>query len=582
MTQHTFKVDTRLPILLSENYRSPEKAIKELVDNAWDADAEIVEVTLPEPFSAAPIIIEDNGTGMTISELESEYLNIARNRRSRSGEFTRAKRRKVKGSKGIGKFAGLMTASAMTLITYARGSKSTFNLDKRMLENHDGLVEMPLGITESASTEKEHGTRIVLSDLNQNLSFPSPERLRQLLIAEYGREDDFKIIINGKPLDIDDLRGEFKEVEITSDLIGKINLRCTVTDTKQKLRKPGISIRFNGKVIGDPSFFGLDKAEDIPSKLLSKCFGEIEINGPIDDVTADWGAIIEGSKTEQELYKLIAPILREQLKAVYGQEIQLAQARLKKEALERISKLPENRRVFAEKAIQKILEKFYQEPTSKLEPIVNVILDAIERDDYRQVLEHINEAKHSDVARFAEALEEFGFVEIAMVAEQANHRLRFIDSLEEICNNQETLEKHVHQAIENNLWLFGSEHSLFSSNKTLKSQVEQFLGTKYVGDRASKRPDLFLTENLNGERLLIEFKRPSHTLVFEDYQQTTAYRNDFHQNGIDNQINIVVIGGKLGSDLPIQDRREPKVKIMTFSDLISNSRRQYEWLLTNN
>lgn len=37
MTNYSFKVDTRLAILLSENYRSPEKALKELVDNAWDA-----------------------------------------------------------------------------------------------------------------------------------------------------------------------------------------------------------------------------------------------------------------------------------------------------------------------------------------------------------------------------------------------------------------------------------------------------------------------------------------------------------------------------------------------------------------
>lgn len=579
MTQHLFKVDTRLPLLLSENYRSPEKALKELVDNAWDADAEVVDIKLPEPFSDEPIIVDDDGTGMTIAELQSEYLNIARNRRTRSGEFTRGKNRKVKGSKGIGKFAGLMTSSSMTLTTFARGKKSTFTLNKKMLDEHAGLDQMQLSISEEESLVKEHGTTIVLSDLNQNLSFPIPDKLRQLLIAEYGREEGFKIIVNGKSLDIDDLHGEFSETELISDSVGKIKFRCTVTDTKQKLRKPGISIRFNGKVVGDPILFGLDKAEEIPPKLLLKCFGEVEINGPADDITADWGALIEGSQTEQELNKIIAPILREQLKTVFSQEMQLAQARLNKEALSRIAKLPEHRREFADKAIKKILERFYLESPSKLEPLVNVVLDAIERDDYRQVLEHINEAKHSDVAKFAEALEEFGFVEIALVAEQANHRLRFLDYLEEICNNQATLEKHVHQAIENKIWLFGPEHTFFSSNATLKSQIERYLDKKYVGDRATKRPDLFLSENLNGERLLIEFKRPSHSLTYEDYQQATAYRNDFHQNGIDKQINVILIGGKLGNDLPIQDKREPNVKIITFTDLISSARRQYEWLL---
>src|SRR5690606_11119351 len=158
------------------------------------------------------------------------------------------------------------------------------------------------------------------------------------------------------------------------------------------------------------SFFGLDQAEDIPRKLLAKSYGEVELSGCADDVTADWGALIEGSSTERELVALIQPILREQLKSVYGQEMHLAQARLRKAAKERISKLPENRREFADQAIKKILDRFYQEPEDKLEPIVNVLLDALERSDYRAVLEHINDAKHSEVGRFAEALEEFGFV----------------------------------------------------------------------------------------------------------------------------------------------------------------------------
>ncbi|WCN09973.1 ATP-binding protein [Marinomonas mediterranea] len=580
MAQHSFKVDTRLALLLSENYRSPEKALKELVDNAWDAEATEVTIELPEALSSTPIVVHDNGSGMTIYELQSEYLNIARNRRDRSGDYSPNLHRRVKGRKGIGKFAGLMITSSMKLETWARNRYSTFEFDKALLANYDGLPDMPLNINESDSTEHS-GTRITLSHLHQHLRFPTEHKLKQLLIAEYGRENNFKIIINDKPLDIDDLQGEYKEENITLDS-GSAILRCTVSDQKRKLRKPGISIRVDGKIVGDPSFFGLDQFDDIPKKLLEKCFGEIELKNCSNDVTADWGALIEGSATERLLVEKVQPILREQLKSVYGQEMHLAQARLRKKALDRISKLPENRRKFADKAIKKILDRFYQEPEDKLEPVVNVLLDALEHNDYRIVLEHINSARHSDVSRFAEALEEFGFVEMALVAEQATNRLDFIDYLEEICSRPETLEKHVHKAIEGNLWLFGIEYSLFSSNITLKRQIEEYLGKKYKGDRADKRPDLLLSENLNGERLLIEFKRPNHGLDFEDYQQATAYRNDFHKNGIDQQINVILIGGKLGSNLPIQERREPNIKIMTFSDLISSSRRQYQWLLREN
>jgi len=42
-----FRVDPRLASLLGENYRSTEQALEELIDNAWDADAEHVWITIP-------------------------------------------------------------------------------------------------------------------------------------------------------------------------------------------------------------------------------------------------------------------------------------------------------------------------------------------------------------------------------------------------------------------------------------------------------------------------------------------------------------------------------------------------------
>ena len=583
MPQYSFQIDPRLTLLLSENYRSTEKALKELIDNAWDAEATIVEITLPDPVRNEPLVVQDNGSGMTTPELQSEYLKIARNRRQRSGVKTANLGRKVKGRKGIGKFAGLMIASNMKLETWARGICSCFELDQLKLESVEGLPDFPLNILVHEDNLVTSGTRISLSHFHQTLRFPNEHKLKQALLAEYGRESDFAIFINNKPLGIDDLQGEYKE-ETVELATGNATFRCTVSNQKAKLRKPGILVRKDGKIIGDPQFFGLESADDVSRKLLDKCYGEIDISGcPDSDITADWGAIIEGSETELELRKVVQPILRERIKSVYGQEMHLAQARLRKKAKDRISKLPENRREYADKAIKKVLDKFnYELPESTLESIINVLLDALERVDYQAVLEHINDARHFEVSHFAEALEEFGLMELSFVAEQATNRLKFLDYLEEICSKKDTLEKHVHKAIEKNLWLFGAEYSLFSSETTLKKQIEEFYNRKYVGDRANKRPDLLLTENLNHERLLIEFKRPSHPLSFEDYQQATAYRNDFHQNAIDQQINVFIIGGRLGNNLPPLERREPNTKVMTFTDLISAARRQYRWLLSKN
>jgi DNA mismatch repair ATPase MutL len=61
-----FSVDTKLTRLLGETYRSSEVALKELVDNAWDADARSVRIVLPDPL-APQTFVEDDGTGMAQS-----------------------------------------------------------------------------------------------------------------------------------------------------------------------------------------------------------------------------------------------------------------------------------------------------------------------------------------------------------------------------------------------------------------------------------------------------------------------------------------------------------------------------------
>jgi HSP90 family molecular chaperone len=80
MRKTTFKVHPKLAALLGENYRSSEFALRELVDNAWDAEARNVWIVLPSILTEDAIIeFRDDGSGMTPEEVRSEYLIIANN-----------------------------------------------------------------------------------------------------------------------------------------------------------------------------------------------------------------------------------------------------------------------------------------------------------------------------------------------------------------------------------------------------------------------------------------------------------------------------------------------------------------------
>ncbi len=572
-----FQVDSRLATLLSQEYSSSERALKELIDNAWDADAERVSITLPKPMSGDPVVIQDDGTGMTEEELRRHYLSIAADRRSRRGERTSGKNRLVKGRKGIGKFAGLMAAAVMTLETRARGRLCRITLRLDDLSQVEDIEQLNIGLQSEHCGPELHGTTITLSDLHQGLAYPDANRLRQILLQDYGRQDDFAITIDGKRLDVDDVSGSYSEQEEELPSAGKVKLRFSISDGKSGLRQPGITLRVDGKAVGRPGFFGLDQRDDFPSKLLRKLYGEIEADGLRDHITAGWDAAVENSELLREVEGYVQPILREAYEQQYRREIQLAQARLQRAILTRLSALPEHKRVFADRAIKKILDKYYGEPESKVEPVVNVLLEAMERSDYRILLEHIAEATPGDVAGVAERLDEFGLAEMAFLVQQATARQVFLDQLDALARDAATTEAVVHKALERNLWVFGPEYSLFSSNSTLRRQVEDVLGKTYTGDKADRRPDLLLNENLGGQYLLIEFKRPSHALNHDDYVQAIGYRHELAKY-LGSPIQVLLVGGSRSSDFPT-DNREPHVEARIFGQVISTARRQIEWLL---
>ena len=242
-----FGVDPKLAALLGSSYNSTEKAIKELVDNAWDADADEVSITLPDQMSSDPIMVSDNGAGMTVQELRNDYLKVARDRRTAKGDRTKTKNRKVRGRKGIGKFAGLMVAERMRLITKARGVQAELLFEREsMAQAKSDFERVQIPLNELECSPYEHGTTIVLNDLNRKLTHPSPEKLRSILLLDYGRTPDFKILVNGLETTLKDIPGELFEHTETLPEVGEVALSFTISEEKLKAGESGIVIKILG------------------------------------------------------------------------------------------------------------------------------------------------------------------------------------------------------------------------------------------------------------------------------------------------------------------------------------------------
>lgn len=574
-----FSVDPRLASLLGETYRSTEAALKELVDNAWDADADNVWITLPKHLTSEPIVVRDDGSGMTPDDVRREYLNIARDPRSRRGERSRKYKRRIKGRKGIGKFAGLAAARLMRIVTVAGSKRTSFDIDKEiLLGTRDDLEKIPLPLTIEDAAPHEKGTVVTLSSLNQNLSFPREEAMRAALVHEYGRAQGFTVHVGGAPLAIEDVPGPTTAEQHTLPSAGNASLRFTIAEGKIP-KYSGIVIKAGGKVIGRPMLFGLDEDPEIPPNVAKRVYGEVEVDGLEDDVTADWGAVFENSKAFQEVRQLVHDRAREALYATYKREIDLQKARLQREIKRRLERLPEHRRSFAEAAILRVLQKFYGlMGEERITAIANLMLDGMERDEYWAVLQKINEARHADVATFADALDAFGLLELSLIAERARHRMNYLDSLDALAANPETLEKDIHKAIEKSLWVLGNRYALMASNETLKRIVITYCDKTYTGNRASRRPDLLLAADPGESYLLIEFKRPTHPIDRQDEAQAQQYRDDLAPYLPAKPIDVIVLGGS--RDATMDTRYETtRLRIHSYNDIISQARYDLEWII---
>lgn len=168
-------------------YRQPASALRELIANAYDADASQVVIEM-DPPRFDRIIIRDNGSGMSVETLAYVLQHIGGSlKRTIDGakyDVTNAKDatrspggRKLIGKIGIGLFSVAQLTPHFQVITKTRGEKMRRVADiilsaedaEKALAERGGQAELQTGTVHiwsvPAHDHASHGTEIVLMDL---------------------------------------------------------------------------------------------------------------------------------------------------------------------------------------------------------------------------------------------------------------------------------------------------------------------------------------------------------------------------------------------------------------------------------
>jgi hypothetical protein len=119
---------------------------------------------------------------------------------------------------------------------------------------------------------------------------------------------------------------------------------------------------------------------------------------------------------------------------------------------------------------------------------------------------------------------------------------------------------------------------MLSSNQSLRSVVENCTKKRFAKKSANKRPDLVLVSGADGRHVLIEFKRPSHTIKREDQAQAESYRDDLTPT-FGTKMDVVLVGKDVDKALLLH--QTPGVRFLSYAGAISKARTELSWLLEN-
>jgi hypothetical protein len=172
-------------------YSQSTELVRELVNNAYDADATEVHVTITEE----EIVVRDNGSGMDLEGLK-QYFNIGSQEKRLHPRSARLRRERI-GQFGIGKFATLSACGSFTVTTQCGAFAATVTFDKEAWEQAGDRWDLPLAI-HPPDPDRGDSTTVTLTKLTKRFDVADVEK--RIIESVPLKVQDFRVYLNGLPV----------------------------------------------------------------------------------------------------------------------------------------------------------------------------------------------------------------------------------------------------------------------------------------------------------------------------------------------------------------------------------------------
>lgn len=276
-------------------YAESIELIRELVNNAYDADAMRVDVDISDDR----IVVADNGSGMDRKGLE-QYFNVGSMYKQGFAVSLRFKRQRI-GQFGIGKFASLAACGRFVIETKRGDFAARVIFDKEEWERYPDRWHLPMEILSPGSRPGD-GTSVILEDLTKSFELEDIED--RIMEGVPLKAPHFKVYINGYPVLPRSYSGHRLPV-LTGTSFGPIAGEIVILPTTAaSLDDVGIECKVKGALIKRETF-GIEAW----GTALSRVRGEV--NADFLPITTDRTGFLVDTPEYQAFVEAMNPVMIE-------------------------------------------------------------------------------------------------------------------------------------------------------------------------------------------------------------------------------------------------------------------------------
>ena len=622
-------------------YSNVPAVLSEAVANAWDADAEHVDVDILPDEDRIEIV--DDGHGMDEHDVNNRYLRVGYRRRQDEDRPNRTPKhdRPVMGRKGIGKLSLFSIARTVEVYTTKDGERHAFRMNVDEIKEAIGQEEAGNGSMEPQSyvptvingfpDDVEQGTKIVLKDLKKRVH-TAESALRKRLARRFsilGSEFNFTIRVNGKEIDITDrdyfhkvqflwtfgndeyveycrdqklkehehrpattengyeVEGWIGTVEKPRDLVEDYPGEETEADDLNK-----VSLMVRGKMAKPDLLEDFNDGRMYTKYLVGEIHADfLDYDDEEDIATSNREDVVKDDERYQELLEF----LRDELNHIANRWGYLRNEQGSEEArkspvidmwYESLS--PDNREE-AQKLFGKINQMAVNDEEDRKELFKYGVL-AFEDLKYKENLEQLEATSASELGEVSRILDDLEDLDATRFHQTVTQRLQVIEKLQQQLE-EDALETVLQEHLGEHPWLLDPSWERAAGT----DRMEEWMRVDYLEeeDEAAGRLDLKCVRAA-GKHILIDLKRPDYEPTLSELQSQAAdYRESLEtmlrkQGRAGGATEVVIVVGHLpdpeDDDRSRRSRRTLDLedgRVLQYDNMLAETRELYESYIEN-